>query len=265
MVSKIMKKIIIGFVLLFLLQISGLFAAEFYEELNSRAGVTQPIYVVKPDKPVATVILLPGGTAKTRLGPDGPKKEGNFLVRTRDLFAENGLTAVVVDAPSDLIDTSDGLKGNRITREHVADIKAVVAYARKQTAGPVWLVGTSRGTISATHVAASEPALVNGIVLTATVSNDGNKGLHSVMDVALEKIRVPVLLAHHKKDNCKASPHSGVKKVAKRLTSAKLVDTMVFEGGKEKPGKHCAGPSYHGFLNIEDKVVADISNWIKTH
>lgn len=236
-----------------------------YIELKSRAGVILPIYVMQPEKPVATVILLPGGNGIIKLGPGGPEKEGNFLVRTRNHFAENNLMTIVMDAPSDLQERKKGLKGKRMTNENLADIKAIVDYARKQANIPVWLVGTSRGTISATYVASREPNLVNGIVLTSTVSSSGKKGADSVMDVALEKITVPVLLVHHKHDNCNVSPASGIKKIADRLNNAKLVETKQFDGGKEKNGKECAGFSYHGYFKIEDGVVSSISDWIKSH
>ena len=219
----------------------------------------------QPDKPVAAVILLPGGKGIIKLGPDGPEKEGNFLVRTRYQFAENDLTTIVMDAPSDLQERKKGLKGKRLTDENLTDIKAIVEYVRKQANIPVWLVGTSRGTISASYIASREPNLVNGIVLTSTVSNSGRKGADSVMDVALEKITVPVLLVHHKQDNCNVSPASGIKKIVAKLSNAKLVETREFGGGKEKQGKECAGFSYHGYFKIEDEVVRYISDWIKSH
>jgi len=234
-------------------------------ELASRPDVTQGIWVITPDKPVATAILLPGGKGKIELTDSGPQKQGNFLVRTRDQFADHGLLTIVMDAPSDLADRKKGLKGKRLTDENLADIKAIVDYARKQANVPVWLVGTSRGTISASYVAGREPGLVNGIVLTSTVSNSGKKGAASVMDTSLENITVPVLLVHHEEDNCNVSPASGIKRVSKKLGGAKLVETKLFSGGKEKDGKECAGYSHHGYFKIEDEVVNFISDWIKSH
>jgi predicted esterase len=234
-----------------------------FVELQSRSGISQAIYVIKPASPVATVILLPGGTGKIKIGPDGPKKEGNFLVRTRDLFVNNELLAIVVDAPSDLLHTKKGLRNQRITDNNVTDIKAIVAYARKQANIPIWLVGTSRGTITASHVAASAPNLVNGIILTATVSRPPKKGGDSVMDTNLENIAVPVLLAHHNKDHCRVSLSKNLNSISERLTNAPRVDTKLFTGGNEVAGKECKGSSFHGFYKIENEVVTYISNWIK--
>jgi len=263
-----MKKswlLVIGLVSLLFSATAAFATTDNYIELKSRAGVILPIYVIQPDKPVAAVILLPGGNGIVKLGPGGPEKEGNFLVRTRNHFAENNLMTIVMDAPSDLQERKKGLKGKRLTDENLADIKAIVDYVRKNANIPVWLVGTSRGTISAGYVASREPNLVNGIVLTSTVSNSGRKGADSVSDVALEKITVPVLLIHHEHDNCDVSPASGIKKIVARLSNAKLVETKQFGGGKEKQGKECAGFSHHGYFKIEDEVVGYISDWIKSH
>lgn len=261
--NQVLSKLVLS-VSLFMLSAAATAGGKLVE-LASRPDVTQGIWVIEPDKPVATVILLPGGKGKIALTDSGPQKEGNFLVRTRDTFADNGLLTIVMDAPSDLADRKKGLKGKRLTDNNLADIKAIVDYARKQANVPVWLVGTSRGTISASYVASREPGLVNGIVLTSTVSNSGKKGAASVMDTSLEKITVPVLLVHHEDDNCLVSPASGIKRVSKKLGSAKLVETKHFSGGKEKEGKECAGYSYHGFFKIEDSVVNYISDWIMSH
>ena len=100
------------------------------------------------------MILFAGGHGGLQISSSGSFKwgAGNFLVRTRQLFADQGLMVVVVDAPSDR-QSAPFLGGFRQKAEHAADIKAVIAWAREQTKVPVWLVGTSRGTQSAAFVA----------------------------------------------------------------------------------------------------------------
>jgi hypothetical protein len=96
-----------------------------------------------PPEPKATVILLAGGHGGLQIFQNGSFKwgEGNFLVRSRQLFADKGLMAVVVDAPSDR-QRAPFLNGFRQTEEHVADLKATIAWARATAKVPVWLVGT---------------------------------------------------------------------------------------------------------------------------
>jgi pimeloyl-ACP methyl ester carboxylesterase len=234
-------------------------------ELKTRPGVTQGIYLIKPPSPVASVVLLPGGSGVIQLGPDGPERDTNFLVRSRDLFAENKLMVAVVDAASDFSAREDGLAGKRTSKEHVQDLNAVVNYLRKETNVPVWLIGTSRGTISAAAFASQMPDSANGIVLTSSVSESAKKRSATVLSSDLSKITVPVLLAHHKADDCSASPFSAVTKIQKKLVNSKKVGTLSFDGGTAKQKNGCKPKTYHGFFKIEDDVVVKISDWIKSN
>ena len=98
------------------------------------------------------------------------KNGGNFLVKVREQFASHGFLVSVFDAPSDQ-KGSDGMLGYRVTEDHAADVAAVVKRLRELATVPVWLVGTSRGTISAANAAARlpPPSGPDGIVLTSTM------------------------------------------------------------------------------------------------
>ena len=127
--------------------------------------------------------------------PNGSLKwgEGNFLVRTRQLFADQGLLVVVVDAPSDR-QSAPFLGGFRQKPEHAADIKAVIAW--RERAGTVQVaVGTSRGTQSAAFIATALEGSEgpDGLVLTSTILRD-DKG-RPVPAMPLGKVRIPVLVA----------------------------------------------------------------------
>lgn len=123
-------------------------------DIPTRPDVTQRFVVMTPENPKASMILFAGGHGGLQISPSGKLKWGanNFVVRTQGLFARNGLTAVVVDAPSDR-QSPPYLGAFRQTPEHVADIKAVISWLKQQATIPVWLVGTSRGTQSAAHIA----------------------------------------------------------------------------------------------------------------
>ncbi len=123
-------------------------------DIPTRPGVTQRMLVLSPPAAKAAVILIPGGHGGLQIFPNGSLAwgDGNFLVRTRQLFADQGLMVVVIDAPSDR-QHSPFLGGFRQRPEHVADLKAVIAWVREQSRAPVWLVGTSRCTQSAAYVA----------------------------------------------------------------------------------------------------------------
>src|SRR5262249_51431175 len=130
-------------------------ATEKVVDIATRPNVTQRLLVLTPDNPPrAAVILLAGGHGGLQISDNGSFAwgKGNFLVRSRRLFADDGLLTVIVDAPSDR-QMPPYLSGFRGTAKHVMDQKAVIAWVRKQAAVPVWLVGTSRGTQSAAYTA----------------------------------------------------------------------------------------------------------------
>src|SRR4030095_5557473 len=123
----------------------------------------------------AAVVLFAGGDGGLRLTTEGALQwgSGNFLVRARQFFAAQGLTVIGVDAPSDR-QKPPYLGGFRQTREHAADIRALIAWARSEYKVPVWRVGTSRGTQSVAYLATelSGTDAPDGIVLTSTILSD---------------------------------------------------------------------------------------------
>ena len=186
--------------------------------------------------------------------------EGNFLVRTRQMFADQGLYVVVLDAPSDR-QTSPFLQGFRQRPEHAADVKAVIAWLRETVKLPVLLIGTSRGTQSVGYVATelSGAEAPDGIVLTSTILSD-DKG-RPVPDMPLGKIRVPVLVVHHEQDGCAKCPFAGVPALMNKLSDTSRSQLLSFNGGESK-GDPCEAHAYHGFNGIEAEVVQQIAAWI---
>ena len=237
------------------------------EKLNPRPDVSERILIIKPDGlPKASVILFAGGKGKLGVRRNGTiKNAGNFLVKTRELFASHGLLVAVFDAPSDR-KSKQGMNGYRNTEDHAADVAAVVKRMRELAPVPVWLIGTSRGSISAANAAArlSPPAGPDGIVLTSTVVKTGNRGQDSVYDTDLERIKVPTLVFHHQSDGCYVTPWEDAKDLAKKLTASPKAVTIGVTGGKPgKAGKECKNPSHHGYKGMREEAVERIANWIK--
>ena len=229
-------------------------------DLQTRPNVTQRMVVLTPPEPKATVILFSGGDGGLGIYPNGSlqRGNGNFLVRTRQLFAAQGFLVAVVDAPSDR-QGGNWLQGFRQTSEHVADIKAVIAWAREQAKIPVWLVGTSRGTQSAAYVA-TELAGGNdgpdGLVLTSTILTD-KKG-RPVPAMPLDRLHIPVIVAHNKDDACKLCDYSRIPSMMDEFTNVPRKQLLTFSGGKSE-GDPCEAFSYHGYNGIETDVVNQVS------
>jgi pimeloyl-ACP methyl ester carboxylesterase len=233
-------------------------------DIPTRPGVTQRMIVITPDKSVAAVVLFAGGHGGLQISPEGFTKwgDGNFLVRTRQMFASKALMVAVVDAPSDR-QNPPYLGGFRQRPEHAADIKAVIAWLKLQADIPVWLVGTSRGTQSvasiATQLAPSDGG-PDGIVLTSTMLTDV-KGVRPVPEMPLGKISVPTLVVHHKWDGCPYCKYDDLPNLMNKLTATSRKELIAFEGGQSK-GDPCEAMAYHGFNGIEQQVVSRITEWI---
>jgi alpha/beta superfamily hydrolase len=234
-------------------------------EIQTRPGVTQRFIYLSADEPKASVILFAGGNGALRLGLDGNIKSGrnNFLVRSRPLFVENGLAVAVVDAPSDR-QSAPFLGDFRQTPEHVADIKAVIAWLRQKHQLPVWLVGTSRGTQSAAFIATQLPLSEggpDGLVLTSSILADHKS--RSVSEIAVQQLAIPVLVVHHEQDGCKICPPYEVPRLMHKLSAAPRKEQMLFKGGDDV-GDPCEAMAHHGFNGIEREVVGKIAAWIQS-
>lgn len=233
-------------------------------DIPTRPGVSLRMVVIAPAAPKAAVVLIAGGHGGLQISADGQFKwgGGNFVVRTRGLFADQGLMVAVIDAPSDR-QSPPYLGGFRQRAEHVADLKAVIAWLREQSKAPVWLVGTSRGTQSAAW-AATELAGADGpdgIVLSSTILVDANS--RPVLAMPLEKIRVPVLVVHHEQDGCAHCAFANVPALMDKLTNAPRKALLAFKGGQSK-GDPCEAMAHHGFNGLERDVVQQTAAWMLT-
>ncbi|HWZ49135.1 MAG TPA: alpha/beta hydrolase [Herbaspirillum sp.] len=228
-------------------------------DLQTRPGVTQRMLVLSPPDPKATVILFSGGDGGLAIQSDGSLRRGNgnFLVRSRQLFADQGFLVEVVDAPSD---RQGGffLEGFRQTPEHVTDIKAAIAWARDHAKAPVWLVGTSRGTQSAAYVATELTGAdgPDGLVLTSTILSDPRG--RPVTAMPLDRLHIPVIVAHHKDDACRLCSYSQLPQLMDRLTNVPRKQLLTFTGGQSR-GDPCEAFAHHGYNGIESDVVNQIS------
>ena len=153
------------------------------------------------------------------------------------------------------------MQGFRQTAEHVADLKAAIATLRSTTNLPVWLVGTSRGTQSAAYVATqlAAPDAPDGIVLTSTILTD-RRG-RPVPAMALDAIRVPVLVVHHTQDGCESCAFANIPDLMRKLDHVPRKELLAISGGESR-GDPCEAMAYHGFNGIERDVVRQIGAWM---
>lgn len=224
----------------------------------TRPGVKVGYYWMPRGGATATVAILPGGAGGIGY-QQGQIRSENFLVRTRDLWTAERFNVALIGRPTDVKDMEVGF---RSSPEHIEDLRIVVEKLRRDGGKPVWLVGTSRGTVSAAAAAAAlDPSAIAGVVLTSSVTND--RQYRAVPALPLSDIRVPVLVMHHKRDACHACDPGQTGMIMSGLTNAPVKKLLLVDGGGEPRGSPCEALHYHGYIGMEQEAVHTIAEWIR--
>jgi len=231
-------------------------AADRLISVNTRPDVTISYWWMPKDGATATVVLFSGGAGGIGYREGTPKS--GFLIRSRDEFAKAGFNVALMGNPSDMPKLNPVF---RQSSEHFADVRAVIQDIRAHSNTPVWLIGTSQGTISSAAAGIDLGPVVQGVVLTATLSGQQFGG--SVSDLALNKLAVPVLVHQHAKDSCKLTPPYLAERLISKLTASPVKKYMEVDGGQNPTGPACEAFHYHGYIEMESEAVAQISAWIK--
>jgi hypothetical protein len=256
-----------------------------------------PVPSVSP-RPTAALVLFAGSNGRLALNAQGDPTtllQGNFLVRMRMLFARHNLFVAVVDMPNGINQHA------RLSPDHAAAMIGLLADLRTRIGGvKIWVVGTSSGALSAVNIAGRYPQLPpgpptiprpvpnssrpNGVVLAAAQTDVGQSSSEdqtstttctaTIFDprpLLLPEINVPVYLAADRDDDCPCSPPKRTKDILAALTAspAKAMSIFPLDGSESPPGAAgldpCTAMTPHGFVGIEDGVVAAIVGWAKTH
>ncbi len=233
--------------------------------LATRPGVTQSYFLTSAPKELqAVAILFPGsgGTIRLRSEDGLPKfSAGNFLVRSRAEFVKRGVIAAIIDAPSDQ-QRGWGMGDEfRLGGEHLLDLTAVVADLNRRFPGRgVFLIGPSRGSISAAAAGARFGERVAGVVLPASVfrqtgRNSREPGI-GLSRFDFSTIKAPLLFAHHVSDQCASTPYGDAARYSEQFP---LISVW---GGPPPQSDPCEAFSQHGFLGKESETVEQIVNWM---
>lgn len=202
-------------------------------------------------------ILFAGGEGELHLAEakdaSNPTRNGNFLIRSRRLFAAHGIATAAFDPCADSGALDDA---TRRSERHADEVAQVLAdFKTRYQLDRVFLIGTSRGTISAAYAALPLRNQIDGVVLTSTVFEASRRGA-GLSGFNLARVQVPLLIVHHRRDACKVTPPED----AERLKSSYTV--VMIDGGEAGNGNECGPFSAHGYLGKEEETVAVISDWI---
>jgi hypothetical protein len=213
-------------------------ADELVTSARTAGGDTVPyILTTKPGTPAYAVILMPGGKGILNPRHEGGRLVfsgvGNFLIRSRELFADGRFVAASTDATS----TPDRML-------------AIVRDLEKRYGKiAIYVLGTSRSTEATMALARPLDGQVAGFVHTSSMS-----GIASFDPRGMKSRNLIVL---HVKDACRVtSPASGIASHNKYGT-----ELIQMEGGKST-GDDCEAYAYHGYNGIEQATVDKIKAWI---
>jgi len=228
--------------------------------IATRDGVSVPIYAYWRADALASVVLFSGGAGGYgQIGEDGWPAGGNFLIRTGKHWASYPFNVVMVGRPTDGIDLSLG--DVRTGEKHAADNAAIFKAIKLKSPLPLWVVGTSMGTISAAAAAIQDSErLISGVVLSSSIVAYKIPG--AVPKQNLESIRVPTLVFHHADDACWACRPYEAKNIAGALKNAPVKKTILVRGGSGATGNPCEPMHHHGFVGMQEEAVDGIAAWI---
>ena len=215
-------------------------------------GGTVRALLLRPDRPRAALVMLPGGDGEVGIGADGTvHRADNVVIRTAGLWLARGFALLVPDA-------GENLRGLRSSPAYGAAVAALVAEARRAVSGPVALVGTSQGAIAAVNGAGQGG--VSALVLLEAVSRLGGSR-ETVFDADPAAVSAPVLVVASAADRCPVSPPGDAARVAAAFTRSARVDVLRL-AGTEAGGRDCGSLSGHGYRGVEAEMVGRVADWL---
>lgn len=244
----------------FLILTGSSFALTEIRTLPTRPGVTLDFLMMTPEQapPRDVLIFFPGGNGAGpfKLGEGGVVSGWNFLVRSADSFVRRGFAVVTVNPPSD---HPTGMStGFRESVEHAEDIATLTSSLKQQGYQRIFLVGHSRGTLSAAALGTRlKNSHLKGVILASALEYD-----NFMRWLPLERLQLPVLMIHHRDDACRVSPFQEAEKTRDTLRGHTPVAFTEVNGGAYPRSAPCENLSAHGFFGVEDKVVQVISDWL---
>lgn len=219
--------------------------------------------------PPFIAVMIPGGKGDFRFKPtpDGISmvNETRLQNRLRPLLLQRGIASALLDAPDD---NPEMRLSYRESAEHLADLKAALAEIEKRFPGvPLVLIGHSIGSWSAVYLTAVVPkkiaatVLVESVLVGGDVLNlyDANKKIGDGLSAYdWNKVTKPLMLIHHKKDDCIASPYAPAFELSQRIKRIRL---LAIDTEKEVSTGYC-GSGPHNLDEHEVLVADSIMRWV---
>lgn len=227
---------------------------QVFDVPHAEGGPTRTL-LLAAQNPKALVLLYPGGGGMLRLQEDGSTRNGHTFVRSKDLWSQYGIDAVLVDTPYDL---GDQRRGDLRTKDdHIQRVNEVIDFYRSKLNLPIWIFGHSMGTSSVSNFLNQNPLnqrKVQGAIIAGTIR------AVSIDD----SVTIPLLAIHHIQDSCLGTlPENSKTIIGKRARN--LESRLVLINGGITEGRECEAFAYHGFNQTEPQFINAAAQFILGH
>ncbi|MHB9099469.1 MAG: serine aminopeptidase domain-containing protein [Syntrophales bacterium] len=206
-------------------------------------------------EPKALLIVIPGGNGvinlKTQDGKIRHRLQYNLFIRSTAMLHDRSIGLAMPDVPSD---RSKGMSvAFRKSRDHAADLKGMLSDLRSRyPKSKIYFATSGSGGVSALFAAESLGRDLDGVILAGADTSQLHAYDHSA-------VKTPVLMIHHLEDGCDSSPAIEAREIAQKYSFT----LFPFSGGDPDKDKNpCFFRTRHGFLGLEARAVAAISDWI---
>ena len=221
---------------------------------------------ITAEQPKHLAVLLPGYPSVVR--PEVQRGlmirsslTGNFLIRARRHLADQSIMTLIVDCRTDQGALCSA--PYQASAQRQKDVQSLIDEVRSRwpSVSDVWLVGTSMGTISSTHMPLHAPTAYRGAIHTAGITEPNVPGSYGLMrDLDLRKSPILHVLIHHADDPCAATTYAG----AQRWSQFFKIPLLTVRGGGGFEGPACMAYTEHGFRGRERDVMRAIATIITT-
>jgi hypothetical protein len=217
--------------------------------------------------PKAIVMLFAGGAGATGITPDGmggvAQVGNNFLVRSAQLFAEDGFLTITIDRPSTTVEFSNAAFDQyRVSPAHAQDIQTILRKVNALYGTGhlnVFLAGTSRGAISVT----AQNMLGIGSMLSSPVTSQGGNPQNLWVGATSphprlvpDFVTVPVHVLAHNQDGCFVSTPANSATLHNDFVATGVPSVLSgLTGGFELDLDPCNALTFHGYLGIEQEAL----------
>jgi hypothetical protein len=223
-----------------------------------RGGFQRVRYTAAGREMKGIIVMFPGGTGEIDIEKSGRIKNAkNFVVRSDGLWLDRGYGIVLVDALD-----HESMRGQRSSAAYAEITQKIIEFAHRQANVPVWVLGTSQGSIAAMNAAShAGRTQLAGLILTESVSILGASG-ETVFNAHPDEVRVPSLVVANADDRCKVAPPSMAQSIAQSIRHAPTT-VLGVSGGTQRTQDDCGSLTPHGYYGIEEKVVDEIVGWMQ--